>query len=135
MLVSQAINRVLRLLALIDVSQAAGASEVETVLAAMNSMVTRWEANGLALGWSNVSDLNVAMPSPDEADEAIIYNTALRIAPEFGIEMSPTNQALARQFLAELRRDQLVEMPLRVKSDLPYSETGGHYNMYTDTYH
>jgi len=49
-------------------------------------MCNRWEANGLALGWVNVTAPDGTMPSPTEAEEAIAYNLALRLAPEYGVQ-------------------------------------------------
>jgi len=132
MLVSQVVNRVLRLLTVIDANQPAEALDAMDVIGVMNAMVTRWEASGLALGWSNVTAVDDTMPSPDEAEEAIVYNTALRVCSEYNKQMKPNDMDLARQFLGELRRDRLVEMPLRIVNDLPAPEASNRWNILTD---
>lgn len=133
-LVSQIVNRALRLLEVIDANQATPARDSQTAMEALNGMVTRWEANGLALGWSNVSAVDATLPLPEEALEAVTFNLAVRLAPEYPLPAAlPGIVDLAKHLLSELRRDRLTEMPLRQNSDLPASERGGRYNIYTDS--
>jgi len=129
MLVSQIVNRALRLLRVLDVASAPSAVESQTMIEALNAMAYRWEANGLALGWVDVSAPDDTLPAPAEAHEALAYQLALRTGGEFGTSLSPRDEALAEQFLADLRRDRLVEMPLELDCDLP---SRGHWNIYTD---
>lgn len=126
------ITRSLRLLKAIDAASAAPAIDVQTGLEALNAMLTRWEANGLALGWANATLTDADMPTPDEAEEAIAYNLAVTLGPEYPEPSSWGEiKERARQGLAELRRDRLTEMPLRLASDLP--PTCGRWNIFTDS--
>lgn len=130
-LVSEILNRSLRLLGVIDAAEATPSLESTTAIIALNAMLMRWEANGLSLGWANVSAVSDTLPSPGEAHEAIIYNLAVRLAPEYGVPQSyPILQQQARDSLSELRRDRLAASPLVVATDLPVS---GHWNIYTDS--
>jgi hypothetical protein len=132
MLVSAAINRALRLLGVLDVAESPAAEDSQTAIQALNSMVQRWEANGLAVGWANVSAPDDTLPVPDEAQEAVIYNLAVRIAPEYGMPSQMQYIASeAARMLSELRRDRLVEMPLVQCSDLPKG-LFGQWNITTD---
>jgi hypothetical protein len=131
MLVSEVVNRALRILGVQDAAASTEAIDSQTAIVALNALCGRWEANGLAMGWSAVSAPDDTLPAPDEAAEAITWNLAVRLAPEYGKgqrarELMPD----AERFLAELRRDRLVEMPLVQCSDLP--RTHGHWNIYTD---
>lgn len=129
-LVSVIVNRALRLLSVLDVNSAPEAEDEQTAIAALNAMCTRWEANGLAMGWRNVSAPDDTLPAPDEAHEALAYNLALRLAPEYG--KTGDHIALdAREFLADFRRDALVSRPLVQCSDLPRG-LNGYWNIYTD---
>ncbi len=105
----------------------------QNAMIALNAMCTRWEANGLALGWVNVTAVDGTMPSPDEAEESIAYNLAVRLGVEYPV---PDNwdeiKAQAQTGLMELRRDRMVEMPLILKNDLPIAQNGGRWNIYTD---
>jgi hypothetical protein len=131
-LVSNIVRSSLLLLDAIDAAGAVPAQDFQDAVLSLNRLCTRWEANGLALGWSNVAAPDDVMPSPDEAELAIIYNLAVLLPgyarpADFGLVI---NQA--KTYLAELQRDRIVEMPLRSRSDLPTPEQGGVWNMYTD---
>jgi hypothetical protein len=133
-LVSSIVRGALLLLKAQDAASAVAAQDMEDGIACLNRMCRRWEASGLAMGWSDVSAPDDAMPSPDEAEETIIYNLACRL-PGYA-RPSDFNLVLdqAQSFLNELRRDRLVEVPLRMISDLPVSERGGHFNVISDEY-
>lgn len=98
-------------------------------LRALNMMVRRWEANGLALGWSDVAAPEDVLPLPAEAEEAVGYNLALRLASRYGVDVSPDIAVLARDGLSALRRDRMVAAPLSPDA----GECGG-YNIRTDGY-
>ncbi|QWN20897.1 hypothetical protein DGM98_12850 [Xanthomonas citri] len=94
-------------------------------------MMRRWEANGLALGWQPVETLAETLPAPAEAEQAIAYNLALILRPEYGANLEPDVVQTANEGLAELRRDMLVANPLVLRQRLPGC---GRYNIYTDEY-
>jgi hypothetical protein len=132
-LVSAIVRGALLDLNAIDAAAAVPGQDMEDAIAVLNRMIRRWEASGLALGWSDVSAPDDEMPSPSEAEDAIIHNLAVRLPgyahpSDFGRVVD-----LAAEGLAELRRDRLVEMPLRVTNDLPCPENGGYWNIYTDS--
>lgn len=133
-LVSQIVNRSLRLLGVLDVAAAPAAVDSQTAISVLNALCSRWEANGLALGWANVSAPDDTLPAPEEAHEALAYNLAVKLAPEYGnVSNLQVIEQQARDSLAELRRDRLVEMPLSLSSDLP-SGLRGYYDIYTDEF-
>jgi hypothetical protein len=115
----QVVNRALRLLQVIDPAQAPSDLDYETGQTALNAMLTRWEASGTAMGWQNVANPSDVLPTPPEAEEAIVYQLALRLAPEYGINPMPAVVEGASRFLADLLRDRVVEMPLRQTPDVP----------------
>jgi len=126
------LGRSLRLIGAVDVQETLHAEDSVTALSALNAMCRRWEANGLAIGWVTV-DLSDDMPSPDEAEEAIVYNLAVRLGPEYGLPSSfGVITTLAQQFLTDLRRDRLAEAPLTLCNDLPLAESYGRWNILTD---
>lgn len=96
---------------------------------ALNMMLRRWEANGLALGWTDVSDPTDTLPLPAEAEEAVGYNLALRLRARYGVSLDPDVIELARMGLGELRRDRMVEMPLS-----PDRGVIGGYDIRSDSY-
>ena len=101
---------------------------LEGALIALNAMMQRWEANGLALGWSAAPDIDEPLPTPPEADEPMAANLAMRLQPEYGAQLSPAVIAIADGGLAALRRD------VKVASPLCYSDRRGGYDTRTDSY-
>jgi hypothetical protein len=97
-------------------------------------MVRRWEANGLALGWTPVANPTDLLTTPDEATDAIVYGLAVRIAPEYGVQPSQVVSGMAAGNLSQLRRDRMVEMPLCQSIDAPMGYRTGKYDTLTDTW-
>lgn len=132
--VSDITARALRLLSVVDANESLEAEDSNTAILALNAMCRRWEANGMAMGWSDVSNPSDTMPNPPEADEAIAYNLALRLAPEYNAQPSGAVIAFAADGLRALQRDRMVEMPLRQCTDLPLAYGRGRYDTLTDTW-
>lgn len=113
------VARSLRLIQVIDARQPVKASDMSTAIAALNGLVRRWEANTLALGWAPVENPSDDLPLPDEALDAVAYNLALRLAPEYGVSPMPAVVQTAQDTLADLLRDQAVATPIRPILDAP----------------
>lgn len=120
--VATLVARSLRLIQVIDVVQPVKPQDMSTAILALNAMVRRWEANGLALGWQPVDNPSDELPFPEEAEEAVAYNLAVRLAPEYGTEISQMVGFGAEQFLNELRRDQAVATPIRPTLAVPFPD-------------
>lgn len=127
-LVSDIVGRALRLLRVINPTQPVKPTDFTTARDALNAMLTRWEASGVALGWSNVTAPDDVMPTPAEAEEAIVYNLALRLRPEYSATLEPDVVAMAREGWATLVRDQQIATPLE------RANCGWGYDTYTDSY-
>jgi hypothetical protein len=85
----------------------------------LNSMLAEWNARGIRLGatlYSNPADIDLDADSnvPDNANEAIITNLALRIAPMYGKSPMPATALNAKRAydVMLLRFAQPVEMQL-----------------------
>ena len=126
--VEETVSRALRILRVIDARQPVKPADMSTGILALNGLMRRWEANTLSLGWSDVSNPSDVMPVPDEALDAIAYNLAMRLRPEYGSTMDPDTIEFARQGLADLRRDQKRATPLE------RGNGGGSYNTRSDSY-
>lgn len=126
--VSDIVGRSLRILRVINPTQPIKPADMSTAIDALNAMVRRWEANTLSLGWSDVSNPSDALPVPDEALEAIAYNLAMRLRPEYGASLEPDVIDMARMGLAALRRDQQLSTPIERDT------RGGYYEIRTDSY-
>lgn len=117
--VAKAVARALRLIQVIDPNQTVKASDMETGIEALNAMMQRWEADLLSLGWSAVSSPQDVMPIPVEAEQAVAYNLALMLAPEYGVNPLPAVVEYARSGLNDLLRDQAVATPILPILDCP----------------
>lgn len=71
----------------------------------LNRMLTRWEANGVSLGWSNVTLPTDVVPIPPEAEEAVINNLALKLRKNTGSTLDPDLVEEARDGYRALQRD------------------------------
>ncbi len=123
------ISRSLRLLRVIDAEEAPEAKEAQDALMALNGMLRRWEANGLALGWNTVSDVSEELPLPDEALDAVTFNLAVKLRPEYGVTIDPDVRAEAESGLSALRRD------VKVAAPIVHDDCGWGYDIRSDSYY
>lgn len=94
-------------------------------LHALNLMMRGWEAEGLALGWQDMTEATAQMPTPPEADEAIGYNLALRLRARFRVSIDPDVVALATDGKAMLSARQQGNTYERTEyPDLPVGVRG-----------
>lgn len=73
----------------------------QSALRRLDSMMADWNGKGIRLGYPipgspQFSDLDEPSEVPDSANEAIITNLALRLAPSYGKTVSPNTQATAK---------------------------------------
>jgi hypothetical protein len=73
------------------------ADEYNDAIFSLNTMMLAYDAQGIALGYTEVSSLSDEITVPAGALRGIIYNLAIDIAPQYGGEISPgvTNAASA----------------------------------------
>lgn len=130
--VHQIVRDALLHIGVIDAHEAVEAQDMQDGIRALNMMMRRWEANGLALGWNNVSNPTEQMPTEPEADEAIGYNLAVRLRSRYGVAPTPEVFQYANDGYALLLRDRFIKSPIEYKSGVP--AYGGSYNIYTDCF-
>jgi len=133
--VADIVGRAMRLIGVNDPNQSPSADDFATSMMALNAMCRRWEANGLSMGWQDVSNPSDELPAPPEAEEAIAYQLAMRIAPEYSVAPPSAVASGAIAFLNDLRRDRMVANPIYQQSTAPSPSAGGRpfYNILTDT--
>lgn len=125
----QIMTRAARMIGVKQTGQPLSAEDNEVLLELLNAMLIRWEADGLALGFSSVSAATATLPIPTEAEEGVAANLAVRAAPEFQTSARPEIVALADQGLRALERD--VIKPVAVVTDVPSAGHG--YDINTDS--
>ena len=122
MKVEKLVTRSLRLLQVIDPLQAVKPAYMESGIDALNGLMRRWEANGLTLGWTSVVNPSDDLPLPEEAEQAVAYNLAMILAPEWGVTPLPAVVAYALDGLSDLLRDQAVATPIQPILDIPWPQ-------------
>lgn len=132
--VAQVVKFGLMKLRVIDPLEPVPAELMQDSIAALNAMVTRWEATGIALGWSNVSAPTDTLPAPDEAFEAIGYNLAVRRRADFGVTLDQDVLGLAKNGMDSLRTDVAATDASRLDYDLPAAETAHVGDFYSGGY-
>lgn len=75
--------------------------ELQRALRRLDSLMAEWNGKGIRIGYPipaspNDSDLDEQTSVPDSANEAIITNLAVRLAPGFGKVVNPATQTAAK---------------------------------------
>jgi P22 tail accessory factor. len=117
--VSSLVQDALGHLGVIDAGEAVPADQMAQAIRALNLMMRRFEANGLALGWTDVSTATAALPLPPEAEEAMGYHLAIRLCARYGRAIAPEIVQMATDGLAALRADVAARDAARIAYDLP----------------
>lgn len=120
--VSVVIRDALGHLRVLDANEPVEAEDAAEAIRALNLMMRRWEANSIALGWSDVSSPDDDLPAPPEAEEAIGYNLALRLRARYGATLDQDVIDAARDGKAALMGDLALSDGFRLSYDLPRAE-------------
>ncbi len=128
MTVGAAVARALRILRVLDSNEAPEAEQMAGAIVALNAMAQRWEANGMTLGWSPVDNTADTLPVPAEAEEAIVFNLALKLRAEYGVSIEPDVIEFAREGLMTLRRD------VKIAAPVDWAYCGHEYDIRSDSY-
>lgn len=109
--------------------------QLESALRRLDAMMAEWNAKGVRLGYPipgspEFSNINAESQVPDSANEAIITNLAIRIAPSYGKSVQPDTKVTAKTAYNTLlsRSMQPPEMQLATTvpvgaGNKPYRET------------
>lgn len=119
------VKRALRLIQVINATQTVSAADMQTGIEVLNGMVTRLEADGIALGWQNVTSPDNELPLPDEALTSIAFLLAMEISPEYGVEPMQVVAIKAADAMNTLLRDQMVATPIMPILDAPEPDWRG----------
>lgn len=131
--VAEIIRDALSHLKVVDATETPEAFQVEDGMRALNLMMRRWEASGIAVGWVDVTSPTAALPAPAEAEEAIGYNLALKLRARYGVAVDPDVVEFARSGKLALLADIASRDAARLCYDLPRGEAIAGGDFYTDT--
>lgn len=109
--------------------------QVQSALRKLDAMMATWNAKGIRLGYPLVSspddsDLDDDSNVPDSANEAVIFNLGIRLAPSFGKSV-----AIETRINAKLAYDALLSIAcFPVEMQLPSGMPAGAGNrIFTDS--
>jgi hypothetical protein len=76
--------------------------QLQSALRRLDTMIAEWNAKGIRIAYPlptspQFSDIDAETFVPDSANEAIITNLGVRLAPGYGKTVSPDTKATARQ--------------------------------------
>lgn len=100
---SDIIGRALRLLDVIASGEAVDAAIAADSLSVLNAMLAEWHEAGIGLPDYSLSGLSDTLATDAADSEAIAYQLAIRVAPEYGLSVRPELAAMARQTMFRLR--------------------------------
>lgn len=98
--------------------------QIESALRRLDSMMAEWNAKGIRLGYPlphspEFSDINSESGVPDSANEAIITNLALRIAPGYGKSVATSTVIIAKNAYNVLMARAAMPSEVKIDSNLP----------------
>ena len=121
--VADFVKDTLGLLQIVSPVQPVKPEDMQTAIRFLNRFMTRTEANSIATGWTPVANHSDTVPLPDEAELGVMYQLALVLAPQWGVDPLPTVVAGAKLFMDDLIRDQAVATPIQPIIAIPAPDT------------
>src|SRR5690349_2566630 len=97
------IKRALRLAKVIDAYTAPDANDAADALDTLNAMLAEWHEAEIGLPDYSFANLTDELASDAADREAIAYQLAARLAPEYGVELSPMVAAVAEGTMNRVR--------------------------------
>lgn len=98
--------------------------DLESALRRLDAMMAEWNAKGIRLayplpGSPEASDIDAESAVPDSANEAIITNLAMRLAPSFGKTLNPSTMLTAKQGYNTLLNRAAMPPLMQMPANLP----------------
>lgn len=100
---SDLIRRALRILTVIDSQEALDANDARDALATLNAILAEWHEAQIGLPDYALSSITDTLASDAADREAIAYELALRLAPEYGRSLSAEVAAAGMASMNRLR--------------------------------
>ena len=98
--------------------------DLQTALRRLDAMMAEWNGKGIRLGYPlpgspEFSDLDAESGVPDSANEAIITNLAMRLAPGFGKTLNALTASTAKQGYNTLLSRAAMPAQMQFPASLP----------------
>jgi hypothetical protein len=113
--------------------------QFESALRRLDAMMASWNALGIRLGYPlpsspQFSDLDAESEVPDSANEAIITNLAIKLAPGYGKQVMPDTKATAKETYNTLLSRAAVPMEQQLPSTMPSGAGNKPWRVYDDPF-
>lgn len=113
--------------------------QFESALRRLDAMMASWNALGIRLGYPlpsspQFSDLDAPSEVPDSANEAIITNLAVKIAPGYGKQVMPDTKATAKETYNTLLSRAAVPMEQQLPGTMPSGAGNKPWRVYDDPF-
>jgi len=114
-------------------------NELTTALRRLDAMMAEWNERGIRLGYPlpgspQFSDIDAQTGVPDRANEAVITNLAVRIAPSYGKQVLPGTMTTARAALNTILVRAAAPTPMRLPGTLPVGAGNKPWTMQGDPF-
>ena len=115
--------------------------DLETALRRLDAMLAEWNAKGIRLGYPlpgspQFSDIDADSGVPDSANEAIICNLAMRLAPGFGKSLNALTASTAKMgyntLLSRAAMPPVQQFPATLPSGAGWKSWRDYGNPYVD---
>lgn len=98
--------------------------QLESALRRLDAMLASWNSLGIRLGYPlpsspEFSDIDAESEVPDSANEAIITNLAVKLAPSYGKQVMPETKATARETYNTLISRAVLPMEQQLPGTMP----------------
>lgn len=97
------IDRALRILRVTDASAATNVEDANQALDELNVLLAEWHVAQIGVPDYSMDTLQTESNSDAADRDALAYQLAIRLAPEYGVELSPAAQAAASESFSRLR--------------------------------
>lgn len=113
--------------------------QLQSALRRLDAMMAEWNAKGIRLGYPipgspQFSDLDEPSEVPDSANEAIIANLALKLAPSYGRTPMPDTRVTAKMAYNTLLSRAAMPMEQQFPDTLPSGAGNKPWRMYDNPF-
>jgi hypothetical protein len=113
--------------------------QLQSALRRLDSMMADWNGKGIRLGYPlpsspQFSDLDAESEVPDSANEAIITNLAVKIAPGYGKQVMPDTKATAKETYNTLLSRAAVPLEQQLPGTMPSGAGNKPWRVYDDPF-
>lgn len=113
--------------------------QLESGLRRLDAMMAEWNAKGIRLAYPipsspQDSDIDAESEVPDSANEAIICNLAIRLAPSYGKQVMPQTMATAKEGFNTLMSRATAPLELQMPSKMPAGAGKKYWRTYNNPF-